>query len=581
MVAVELHDLEGRGGVLGHDAQVFFHLRGHGAVGADEAGRAVLEAARGTHVLDAFAQGVLGGGEHGFEGFGVGGVGLGAVLGGVGVLGGEALQVGGVGLFGGGQGHAVEGTQGVEDELVGGLEAVEHLDAALGEDFQVRVEAYGLAAGAGDIVDGGLAVLGAGLVVGQGGQSGSVVVGGGVEAQQGGELVAVGVVGVAELEDLAVVAPEGGVAVLVFSELGEHGQGLLGQGLADLAHQGVFLEGFAREVERQVLGVHQPAQETEVLGDELLVAAVDEHAADVEVQAVVVGVFEEGARGRVGDEEQPGELHGGVHGDVQVFQGRLGVVGQKGVELVVLLLLELELGLAPQGRGGVDTLAGQQDGEADEVGVGADDLAQALGGGEVGGVLLELDFDARAARGVGVQVFDGVAAGAGAGPAHGGCGGVGAAGGDAHFVGDHEHGVEAHAEAADDGVGPGAALLGGAAHELGGPGVGDGADILHEFLAGHADAGVGDGQGPGVLVGGYADFQGRVRVGQGGAAGLQEAQLVQGVGGVGHQLAQKDFAVGVDGVGDDLQQLGDLRLELAGALFRGHVCSSRLILLDR
>lgn len=39
------------------------------------------------------------------------------------------------------------------------------------------------------------------------------------------------------------------------------------------------------------------------------------------------------------------------------------------------------------------------------------------------------------------------------------------------------------------------------------------------------------------------------------------AQLLQGVGGVGHQLADEDLAVGVEGVDDDVQQLADFGLK--------------------
>ena len=41
----------------------------------------------------------------------------------------------------------------------------------------------------------------------------------------------------------------------------------------------------------------------------------------------------------------------------------------------------------------------------------------------------------------------------------------------------------------------------------------------------------------------------------------KEARLVEGVGAVGHQLAQEDLTVGVDGVNHEVQQLLDLCLE--------------------
>ena len=80
----------------------------------------------------------------------------------------------------------------------------------------------------------------------------------------------------------------------------------------------------------------------------------------------------------------------------------------------------------------------------------------------------------------------------------------------------------------------------------------DGAEVLGEVGLGHADAGVGDRQRPGRLVGQDADLRvGRERQGRVGQ-GL-EAAPVDGVGGVGHQLAQEDLALGVEGVDDQVQ----------------------------
>ena len=55
-----------------------------------------------------------------------------------------------------------------------------------------------------------------------------------------------------------------------------------------------------------------------------------------------------------------------------------------------------------------------------------------------------------------------------------------------------------------------------------------------------------------------------------------EAQLVQGVGGVGHQLAQEDVRVAVERVDDQLEQLVHLglELELLGGSGRRHGISS-------
>ena len=77
---------------------------------------------------------------------------------------------------------------------------------------------------------------------------------------------------------------------------------------------------------------------------------------------------------------------------------------------------------------------------------------------------------------------------------------------DRHLVGDHERGVEADAELADQ-LGPlrrlGCFKL---FEERRGAGLGDGAEVLDGALAVHADAVVGDGQRAGVLVDGDLDL---------------------------------------------------------------------------
>ena len=132
---------------------------------------------------------------------------------------------------------------------------------------------------------------------------------------------------------------------------------------------------------------------------------------------------------------------------------------------------------------------------------------------------------------------------------------------DAHVVGHHEGGVEAHAKLADDvdvlalmlGVG----LLEGLAARMG-----DGAQVAVELFLGHADAVVAHGDGACVLVKRQANGQLigaklHVRVGQ-----CHKRQLVDGVRGVGDELAQEDLAVGIDGVDHEIKELFALGFEL-------------------
>jgi hypothetical protein len=73
---------------------------------------------------------------------------------------------------------------------------------------------------------------------------------------------------------------------------------------------------------------------------------------------------------------------------------------------------------------------------------------------------------------------------------------------DLNLVGDHEDGVEADAELADE-VGVLAGVAGELCEEVLGAGAGDGAEVRDEVFLVHADAGVGDGEG---LVG-FVEFE--------------------------------------------------------------------------
>ena len=137
----------------------------------------------------------------------------------------------------------------------------------------------------------------------------------------------------------------------------------------------------------------------------------------------------------------------------------------------------------------------------------------------------------------------------------------------AHLGRNHEAGVEAHAELADD-IDVGALMLGVLLLEGLGAGMRDGAEVLVELGLGHADAVVRDGDGAGILVEGEADRK---------ILGTQvdrivrkrlELELVDGVACVGDELAQEDLAVGVDRVDHEVEELLALRLELLHGLNR-------------
>ena len=127
------------------------------------------------------------------------------------------------------------------------------------------------------------------------------------------------------------------------------------------------------------------------------------------------------------------------------------------------------------------------------------------------------------------------------------------AGDDAHLGGNHEAGVEADAELADD-VDVVALLLGVVGLERLGIGVCDGAKVLVELVLRHADAVVGDGDGASILV--EADVNGQLILGKlhVGIRQALEIKLVDRIGRIRDELAKEDLAIGVDRVDHEVEQ---------------------------
>jgi hypothetical protein len=263
--------------------------------------------------------------------------------------------------------------------------------------------------------------------------------------------------------------------------------------------------------------------------------------------------------------------------------GRVGkVVGEVLVELVVLLLADLALVLEPDCLArvqrldlrrldalflllGVGLAASHRHHHRvlDEVGVLLDHLAQFPLLQILLPLLLEVEDDVGAAPLL-ADVLEGVAAVGLRLPADRLVGGsAGAAGEDRDLVGNHECRVEADAELADQFrvVLVLAALQ--QLEELLGPRVGDGTEGLGGLVAAQADAVVAHRQGAGLGIGDQFDSP-LVAVGVDGGVGEgQVAGLVDGVAGVGDQLAQEDLLVRVEGMDHQVEDLVDLGLELA------------------
>ena len=130
-----------------------------------------------------------------------------------------------------------------------------------------------------------------------------------------------------------------------------------------------------------------------------------------------------------------------------------------------------------------------------------------------------------------------------------------------HFLCHHERRVEADAELADDvgGIRAGEVVL---VLELLAARMSNGAQVLLELVGVHADARIGHGDRAGILVEADCDFEIALRqlhlaVGQ-----AAEIQLVNGIGRIGNEFAQKDFAVRVNRVDHQIEKLLALCFEL-------------------
>ncbi len=109
-------------------------------------------------------------------------------------------------------------------------------------------------------------------------------------------------------------------------------------------------------------------------------------------------------------------------------------------------------------------------------------------------------------------------------------------------------------------------------NELGGTGLGDGADIGDHLLFVHANAIVANDDGFGLGVHFDLDLQQVIVVVQLLVGERLEAQFVTGIRGVRDEFSQKDLLVRVQGVDHQVKQLLDLGLEgvFFDFLFRRH-----------
>ena len=188
---------------------------------------------------------------------------------------------------------------------------------------------------------------------------------------------------------------------------------------------------------------------------------------------------------------------------MQAVLGRLVIVGQILVELLVFFLLHLVLRTGPDGLHRIDPFAVQFEREGHEVGVPLNDAFQIAGLRKLLGFVLEAEGDLSTRGGVrsrlecvAIATLTGPFPTLGAGRLR--------AGHHRHLLSHHEGGIEADTELADE---PSVRLLLlGQRLEKGlGAGMRNSSQILDQFIPIHANARVGDGQCRLRLIGGDGD----------------------------------------------------------------------------
>ena len=351
----------------------------------------------------------------------------------------------------------------------------------------------------------------------------------------------------------------------------QFGQDASDQAGPDLTDLRIVLQHLARQVERQVLAVDDAAHEAQIRRQKLgIVGDVD--AADVELHPPLARRVGEIERRRARHEQQ--HRIGLPSLDLVVQRQRRLVErhGERAIGLRVVLGAHFGLRALPQRTRGIDLprlalVVDQLDREQHMIGIGPHDALQIIGLEISCRVFLEVQHDLRAARHTrrvlrrGGRDLEAGAAGGGPGPR---LVGPGAAARHLDAVGHHEGGVEADAELADQAE-PFLCILQ-SLQECLGAGTRQGAEIVDQLLPVHADAIVGNGERLGLCVGLDPDGQPlvagqKLRPGDG-----LVADLVAGVGGVRHQLAQEDVRLGIDRVDHQVEQFGHFSLKLV--LFR-------------
>ena len=226
-------------------------------------------------------------------------------------------------------------------------------------------------------------------------------------------------------------------------------------------------------------------------------------------------------------------------------------MGDEVVESVVLFRGDILFVFHPDRLHGIEVLAVEINGEADEIAVLFHDVTHAVFLGEVRGIFLEMNDDRGAARGVIRSILQRIAILTVTYPAHGSGFRLPRARANFHHVCRHEDTVKSHTKLSDEILWPALSIFG-HFQELLGAGVGDGAEEFHDLLTGHSNAGICNCQRTFLLI--CSDAQTKLALGlvDGWLRQLFETQFFASVRSITYQLAYEDLSITVKCVNDNV-----------------------------
>merc|ERR1712100_160048 len=266
--------------------------------------------------------------------------------------------------------------------LIDRVDVVEDLNALLAETLEVWRFLGGFLVLSGNVIDVFLALGHARDILLEGGEVVTRL--GGLETEELRELGAVGGVLVeAEFDGLVELLPEVDVLLVVLGGLGrvgsllllaflllllllvalllllrhlaDHLEGLGDKLLLDDTENLGGLEHLAGDIQWKVLGIDDTLNEGQPPWHEVFELISDEDTTDIELDVGRLGLaLEEVIWGLLWDEEDRLELDLTFSGEVHLGERLLGILGNGGVETVVLVLLDVTRGAGPDGGLGVD-----------------------------------------------------------------------------------------------------------------------------------------------------------------------------------------------------------------------------------